>query len=84
MPKPRALHEMPATVRAITLTVEQVTDRWWQVSAHVEPQGRRNKREIYRLVDSFTIRLDHPVTGLDGMYEALAQATLQQRLPGIG
>lgn len=84
MARPTALHPVPGEVRAITLTVEQVTDRWWQVTAHVEPRGRTRKRELFQRVDSFTIRLDHPVTGLDGVYEALAQATLQQRLPGIG
>lgn len=84
MARPTPLHQVPDEVRAITLTVEQVTDRWWQVTAHVEPRGKGRKRELYKRVDQFTIRLDHPVRGLDGVYEALAQATLQQRIPGIG
>lgn len=83
MAKPRALNPVPENVRTVNLVVDRMNDRWWQVSTYVEPLGKPGRRETYRLVDAFTIRLDHPIRGLDGVYEALAQATLQQRLPGI-
>jgi hypothetical protein len=77
------VHPVDREVRLINLALEDIGNGW-AVRLHVEPRiGTGRKRSHLLIVDRWNLWLPKGVRTRDQVDEALAEAVLQRRLPGI-
>lgn len=78
------LYPVTGEVRVIALTLEHERGQIWVAKVQVEHSLRGGrKRDLLKRVAHFRLRIDRPVISMGQVEEALAQAVLQRRLPGI-
>lgn len=78
------LFKITAECRLLALTIEDLGNGWG-VRLHTEPRvGRGNRRALLQLNDRWYLpQQPYPIANRRQVDEMLAEAVLQQRLPGI-